>query len=317
MRFDNLPAEFQGLTTKVSYVQRVGSTEWSSSCPNCGGVPHKHGGFPDRFRMWTNAHGKNKIMGWCRQCSYVWFPSGDSAPSPEEFEKWRKQRIEEEEQRRREAEQAIKLLKSQKIWEFYHKELSAWAFEILNEWGICKENADFWKLGLIKDYVVYPDKYHSPAISIPVWDFNGEVRNVKVRILNPQSPSDRYRALYKVGWDAPFVARPDIKSKDACLVVEGEKKAMVAAAVKQDIQVVGIPTKTPSPGSLRELDDFKTIYLCLDPDARQEKNGMSPQKRMIDILGKERVKPIDLFGKLDDLILKHDLSLEDTIKWTK
>src|SRR5678816_3484565 len=98
MREDSLPTEFAKLTGKVNYIQRVSSYEWSSSCPNCGGVPHKHGEPPDRFRMWTNANGKNKVLGWCRRCGHVWFP--DSKPiDKEEFERWRKEQLETERQR--------------------------------------------------------------------------------------------------------------------------------------------------------------------------------------------------------------------------
>lgn len=316
MRFDTLPPEFNGLQGKVNYIQRVNSSEYASSCPQCGGAPHKGGDLPDRFRMWTNANGKNKIMGWCRKCSYTWFPTHDTPLSKEDFEIWRKRQIEIEERKKQEAEQALKLLKSQKLWEQYHLELNNWAYEVLESWGISKVGARFWKIGLIKDYTVFPDEYHSPAISIPSWGFDWEVRNIKVRVLNPRTGKDRYRSLYKMGTDFPFVARPDLKT-DTCLVVEGEKKAMVSAAQLPQFQVVGMPTVTPSPKALSELDSFKRIYLCLDPDSKKVQNGISPLRRMIDILGKERVKVVNLPDKVDDMVVKYGLNLEDAIRYAK
>lgn len=318
IRQDVLPVEFAGLQGKVGYVQKVSSREWSSSCPSCGGVPHKNGELPDRFRMWTNANGKNKIMGWCRSCSYVWFPKNDIPLTPEEFARWKREQIAVEERRKLEAEKAIELLKSQKLWEFYHSELNEWAYEVLDSWGICKENAAFWKLGLIKDYVVRSgdESYHSPAISIPCWNFDGGIQNIKVRVLNPQSGKDRYRSIYKVGRDVLFVARPDIKDTRACVVVEGEKKAMVVAATKQDVQVVGVQTKSPSTATLRELDRFDKIYLILDPDAKvAEKGGVSAERRMVDVLDKSRTSVVHLPGKVDDLILRHGLVLEDAMRF--
>lgn len=305
MRDVTLPVEFSGLQGKVEYVRRVSATEYSSSCPQCGGTLHKGGEPPDRFRMWTNANGKNKVMGWCRHCSYIWFPDTTKALSPEEIERWRKEQIAIETERKLAAEQALRLLRSEKLWIEYHKGLNDWAKSVIKSWGIRQDWADYWKLGLVKDYIVRrkDESYHAPAISIPVWQKNFELRNVKLRILNPKDDHDRYRSLYKTGEGLPFVALPKLESPH-CLLVEGEKKAMVCAQwSNQEYQVIGVPTKTPSEAALRQLDEFETITVCLDPDAKiKEKNGVSPLRRMVDILGRERVKVLDLPDKIDDLI---------------
>ena len=320
MRKAMLPPEFAQLAGKVDYIQQASSDEWSSSCPNCGGSPHSNGEYPDRFRMFTNARGKNKVMGWCRNCSYVWLPDRERAPDPREFEKWRLEQIKREEERKREAEKAISLLKSQKIWEYYQTQVNEWGKEVMTSWGITPEYAEYWKLGMIHDYTVWSDgdSYHSPAISIPVWGYGWDVKNVKVRVLNPKSGKDRYRALYKVGTDHPFIAWPELKA-DRCIVVEGEKKAMVVAEfAAHDIQVVGLPSKTPSPECLQILEKFDKIELCLDPDAEIEaKNGVSPLNRMVGLLGKERTGVLRLPGKVDDLIVYHQLDIMDALRYTK
>lgn len=312
MREDSLPNEFAKLTGKVNYIQKVSSSEWSSSCPQCGGTPHKHGEPPDRFRMWTNANGKNKIMGWCRRCSYVWFPENSKPIDREEFDRWRKEQIEIERQRKLDAERAIALLQSKKPWEQYHLRLNEWAISLLEKRGITKEYADYWQLGLCEDFLVNGE-YHSPALTIPIWQHEGKINNVKLRILNPKVSGDRYRNLYKMGQTFPFVAWPDTKH-NVCLIVEGEFKAMVSAAYSNHkYQVVGVPSKTPSREALAQLDRYENLVVCLDPDASED-NALT---RMVTMLGRDRVRVAQLAGKIDDMIVEHGLDVNDVVKYAK
>lgn len=261
-------------------------------------------------------------MGWCRACGYIWMPDKEKPPTREEFEAWRRQQLENEHRRKVEAEKAIALLKSEKIWHYYHSCLNDYAVKVLNDWGIRKDWADRWKLGLIADYTVFhkgQEPYHSPAISIPIWQLNSNVpKNIKVRVLNPRVSADRYRAIYKTGQDSPFFAFPTMKH-DTALVVEGEKKAMVCAEWSgAKYQVVGIPTKTPSPESLSVLDSFDNLVVCLDPDASvQDGNGNSPLKRMVSILGRERVRVAELYDKIDDMIVNYKLRPDSVMKYAK
>lgn len=313
-----LPAVFAGLTGQVHFVRQVARDEWSSSCPQCGDAGHKKGSLPDRFRMFTNARGKNKILGWCRRCSYVWFPDTAAAPSREDMEHWRREQIQIEEERKRSAERAIALLQSEKIWIQYHARLNDWAKEVLRSWGIRDDWAKYWKLGLVEDYTVFSHtngEYHTPAISIPVWQMGWRVSNVKLRTLNPKSQEDRYRSLYKVGQAFPFVAFPALES-DTCLVVEGEKKAMVCAEWSDGkYQVVGIPSKTPNPEVLHVLDNFGKLIICLDPDAKKVESGISALDRLTDIVGRERVAILDLPDKVDDMIIR-GMRINSALKYT-
>lgn len=316
MREDTLPHEFAALQGKVRYVRRVSSTEWSSSCPNCSGDIHKNGEFPDRFRMWTNANGKNRVMGWCRHCSYVWFPQSDRPMSTHEFEQWRKDTIAAEERRKAEAEKALKLLQSEKLWLQFHAGLNEWARSIIHSWGIPQGWADYWRLGMISDYTVFSqgENYHSPAITIPLWQLGKQVPlNIKLRVLNPRNDRDRYRNYYKTGVTGLFATRPDLKS-DTCLVVEGEKKAMVASSrLGKDWQVFGIPTKTPNIDTLKILDPYGKIYLCLDPDAEKDKS----LERVVEALGKERVLVMRLPDKIDDMVVQNNLQIPNAMKYAR
>lgn len=241
--------------------------------------------------------------------------------SPEQFEKWRQEQIIVEEERKRQAEHALKLLRSEKIWEFYHLNRGEYGIEFWQKRGIPQEWQDYWKLGMFGDYAVAPD-YHSPAATIPMWHENWEIDNVKLRVLKPRDDSERYRAIYKTGLKPqPFVAFPDLTFKSA-LVVEGEIKAMVCAAYKtREMQVIGLPSATPDASALTKLRDYDTIFLCLDPDARVKglggKNPITPEKRLIDIVGSERIRLVHLHDKVDDLILKYGLNIDSAVKVAK
>lgn len=264
--------------------------------------------------MWTNAHGKNKVLGWCRRCNYIWFPENKVPMNKIEFEQWRREQLAIEEERRRSAEKAIKNLQSEKLWETYNKLLNDWSIGILKEWGIRKDWADFWKLGMMPDYTVHGDsgEYHTPAITIPIWQQDGSVANVKLRTLNPKSANDRYRSLYKTGVPFTFTAFPKMKS-DTCLLVEGEKKAMVCAEWSESkFQVVGLPTKTPDPETLDSLKSFGKITVILDPDA--EKDALP---RLVKMLGVERCEVVCLPDKVDDMIVQYGLKLKEALRYSK
>lgn len=317
LRHYDLPSEFNGL--KVDYVQRVSSDEYSSSCPQCGGVPHKGGELPDRFRLFLNASGKNKVMGWCRRCSYVWFPDTVRPIAPEEMERWRKEQLEREEARKRSAEKAISALQSEKIWLKFHEALNAYSLEVLRSWGIHEDWARYWRLGLLPDYIVKTkdEEYHSPAISIPLWQYGSSAPgNVKLRILNPKNSGDRYRSFYKTGKTFDFTAFNQLKS-DTVVIVEGEKKAMVVAQwSEQKYQVVGLPSVTPNNDLLAKYDRYGKVIVCLDPDAKVEDgNGHSPLKRLVKALGRE-VAWVDLPDKVDDMILR-GMRFDNALKYSK
>jgi hypothetical protein len=320
MRESTLPVEFSALQSKVHYVVQVSHEEWSSSCPQCGGAPHKSGTYPDRFRMWTNARGKNKVMGWCRRCNYVWFPDNRKPFDPEEFERWRKEQIEIEEQRKKDAERALENLRSEHLWTKYHDMLSVWARDVIHSWGISDKWADHWRLGFNPDYIVKTkeDVYHSPAITIPVWQLGEKTpANIKLRILNPRTDNDRYRNLYKMGTAKPFYAFNALTSKNV-FVVEGEKKAMVVGSRLwelgvRDTQVVGVPTKTPDPECIQQMQRYDRAVICLDPDASQDKS----LERLVDLMPCERVAVVELPAKIDDMVVQNDLDIPSVLKYAK
>lgn len=54
MREAALPPQWACLTGKVLFVQQHSPTEWSSTCPECGGDVHPSGEWPDRCRLFVD-----------------------------------------------------------------------------------------------------------------------------------------------------------------------------------------------------------------------------------------------------------------------
>lgn len=112
MRESALPPQWTCLTGKVRYVQQHSPTEWSATCPECGGDVHPSGEWPDNCRLFTGEH----PFLWCSYCGLLAYPDqyGDSAytrPSTQELQKFRQKQIDREEAALRSADQAIAFLR--------------------------------------------------------------------------------------------------------------------------------------------------------------------------------------------------------------
>lgn len=115
MRESPLPPQWACLTGKVHHVQQHSPTEYSASCPKCGGDVHHNGEWPDRCRLFADEHPRL----WCRHCGLLAYPDqyGDNAytpPSAQELERFRMERIAAEQENLRSVDHAIALLKGQR-----------------------------------------------------------------------------------------------------------------------------------------------------------------------------------------------------------
>jgi hypothetical protein len=316
-----IPPEFLSLVGKIRFIVQRSKTEWSSSCPECGGEIHQKGGeFPDRFRMWpVSKYGKP--LGWCRNCGYVWTPAHEHKPTREEIELWRQEQIRVETERKKAAERALELLNSQHLWERFHTENTPGSRQIMRSWGISESWQDYLKLGYVQDYTVWhkepEDNYRSAAITMPVWWACSKVQNIKIRVLNPTNENDRYRNWYKTGEHYFYMPLHDIEfSGGGVILVEGEKKAIVAEENNPTTyRVIGMQSKRPDPDLFSLLDDCEPIYVIPDPDAFQrDKNGGRGVDYLTSQIGKERARIVRLPVKLDDGIVQHNLNLAHYIK---
>ena len=317
MRFDSVPAEFEPIAHLVSQVVKRTAVEWSSSCPACGGGNHRNGEPSDRFRMMT----VSKIgipLGWCRKCTYRWFPGKDRKPTQEEKEAWRQEQIRIETEKRDDAQHAINLLNSERIWEFFFSQNNNWSYEILEKRGFSRSWIEYLQFGLNPDFVVWSRKqerweeYHSPALTIPIWSVGDKVNEVKMRVLNPRSDADRYRAWYKTKTTSLYIPLHDLPIGNVAAVIEGEfKSALVCEKLDNlKISIVGVQSKKPDAQVFQNLSHCEIVYLGLDPDAfvpqynqkgERLENAVEYCTRLI---GKERVRIIEFPCKPDDGILK-------------
>lgn len=201
------------------------------------------------------------------------------------------------------AECALGELREAKAWERYHENLTTWARDEWQRRGVPEWYQDYACFGFDPDHVIYWQgaEYHTPTLTIPILEpVTRDCLNVKHRLLNPpdNSPGNKYRPE-RTGLGAHlFVAFPDKPVAGKVLAVEGEVKGAVAGVTLDapDWQVVGLPGKEPSPEVLAELHEAEQVVLCLDPDAQDKVPKVAAQ------LGLERVRNLELPGKIDDMI---------------
>ncbi len=313
MRESPLPPEFAELSGVVHYVrERIRGKEWSSSCPKCGGSPHSHGEFPDRFRMWTKSK-IGKPFGWCRACDYKWSSERDYKPDPAKIEQWRQERIAEETRRKEEAEQAIKLLTDVHKWDVYYSWLKSdgiaadyWRGAGIedeywwNEWKLGYDPLhSFWFDGGARGWV----EHKTATATIAARDITGRIINIKHRLINPFE-GIKYRMEYRTNTEPIFIANLDaIGRADYILKCEGEKKAAVTWLTLDStkVQAYGLPA-TPSDEMLEAIKG-KVIIDIIDPDVRQNIRDRT-RKIYTDV----DYRTVSLPMKIDDMILAGKIS---------
>ena len=322
MRESPLPEQWLCLTGRVQYVQRVSAKEFSSSCPSCFGAPHSDGTWPDRCRLFTDAHPTL----FCRRCGLVAYPDqfGDknyARPSPEQIGIWRAEQIKREEERKRSAERALQHLRDERTWELYHETMDAGARAYWCKRGIHEDMQDFWNLGW-KDVHYFRSgetSASSPTATIPLFDNQWQPLNIKHRIIVPPNKNDRYR--YELaGQSHPlFLCDPGRPIGDDVIVVEGEIKAMVMFETLDDakISMVGLPGLSPDDEIVKQLAVCERVLLVLDPgsDVPVEQNGkklISPAERLVERIGRKNCRLlIPTGGKIDDIILAANMGKGD------
>jgi len=312
-RESQLPIEFASLTTKVHFVVQRGKNEWSSSCPECGGDAHQDGSWPDRFRLWPVSKG-GFPLGWCRTCGYTWTLHHERKPSHEEIEAWRQAQIEIEERRKHEAEKALELLRSQKLWERFAAMQTDESRAICESWGINQGWQEYLQIGYLPEYKVYAGEtsYISPAITMPTWWAGDVVQNIKIRVLNPLDDADRYRNWYKTGEQNLYMPLHDAEfGGGGVVLVEGEKKAIVTEMHNPtDYRVIGYQSKRPDPDLFDKIQNCEPIYIVPDPDAFvPDKTGGRGVDYLTGLIGKDRTRIVQLPVKIDDGIIKHNLDI--------
>lgn len=296
MKPSSLPPQWASLEGKVQYVQRVSDKEYSCSCPKCGGFPHDSGEWPDRCRLFVDAHPTL----FCRKCGLVAYPDqfGDerfAPPSPEELERFRQEQKERAEARLRSAQRELELLRDSKLWERYNSMLGERERAWWRGRGIPDVWQELWEFGW---------DHQRNAATIPLFAPGGECVNIKLRLMDESAGRYRY---HLTGQPAPlFLCDPDADMGGHVIAVEGEIKAAVTWITLDDSHttVVGMPGLNPSPDVKRQLAQADRVTLVLDPGAdKRGPDGWSPMGRLVKDIGRDRCSVLIPPCKIDDMLL--------------
>ena len=296
----SLPLVFARYAGQVHFVQQVSDTEFSSSCPSCGGDLHPGGEWPDRCRWFDDGHPR----GWCRRENKLFWPDDGAKPDPLALEAWRKEQVQREEARKRSAERALELLRESAFWEQLHEEMGAAGRAYWRKSGLSDGWQNFWQLGWATDRAF--GGVTCDAASIPIFGPDWQIRQVKFRLMDESK--GRYRSEPSGLGASPFLCDPSADYSGHVIAVEGEKKAAVTFARLGDGKrvIIGLPGTNLSQPTLDLLQPADRITLVVDPGAKRA--GI----RMAQTLGVKRCRLLETQVKIDDFLVannttKHEL----------
>lgn len=295
-----------------------GSGEWSAACPHCGGTEHVSGR-SDRFRLFAAGGGHNARV-WCRRCGFFEWADQDERPDPVKIAQARKLQATYAQAEAERIAAKVQALQEAAYWRGWHDAMSQQQRALWHEQGIIDFMIDYYSLGFCPDHRYQHEgrQYHSPTMTIPHYREGWELANVQHRLLLPADGAGKYRQMAGLP-AAMFRTEPDEALSGAVLVVEGAKKAIVTYThlgprpLGFNMQIVGVPSKTPGGEMLGQLVDCEPVYLALDPDAYTAVKGTGRPaiNRLAELLGRERVRVVKLPCKPDDLLTRYKGTAED------
>lgn len=247
--------------TGFSVYHKDGRDLWQCFSGNCGG-----GDAIDFVRVWR---------GWDfkRACEFL---GGDVQADPVEMKRLADERAARaaaelaDKQARMDA--ALRELRTAEKHLEYHNRMGQWARDMWTARGLTEDWQGYYYLGGCDDFIVN-GTHHTPTLTIPIVDEERNLLNIKHRLINPQSPNDKYRPERGgLGPFPPLLACPEMGYDGGLvIVVEGEIKAMVtwAYANNSDWQVIGVPGRTQFK-TLAEKLKGKPVLVLPDPGAEAE-----------------------------------------------
>lgn len=275
---------------------------FESACPYCGGE--------NRFVMFKDG---DKVRGWCRQERQMYF--SDLQVSEAERERLIAEAMRKEEEDREKQQMLIANLQQREAWKRWHNNLNPQSLNAWKKEGITKESIERYELGFVKGRRFFADgkPITSNALTIPAWNYENVVLNVWFRLLDPPSSGGKYRQLTNFP-SSLFFASPNHNIQGNVFAVEGAKKAMVVNQEFEkagiDMQVIALPSASPSKALLDMLSPAEKLYLCMDPDVfkrKQQQDGTWTEP-LINRLMKEvrgNIFVVRLPSKPDDFFVKH------------
>lgn len=318
----------------LGYVERAGATpkgranRYSCACPLHGGdnptafsIYHKDGKW--LWNCFTGSCGGGDAIRFVevwqgldfkRACE--WINGGaiqDAQGMKESAERRHAQAMEDlrvakekEEARRQELRIAERHLHYHNTMTQYHKD----------EWtkaGIDEGMQSFWTLGGCVDFTyIHDDKeYHTPTLTIPVFNESNELMTIQHKLLNPVNPKDKYRPDRTGLKSHPFLAVPPMGYDGGVVwVMEGAKKAMVTwTRADSDWQCIGVSGQEQYKSMVDVLRPVgKRVIVVPDPNSERNPNAFAKALHLAREIGGKIVK---LNDKVDDLILSANLQQDD------
>ena len=308
------------LAERDTTMHKVTPNEYAGPCPSCGGT--------DRFRVHTE-------KGWfCRRChndpwqdviEYVQHYRGlefkaaceylNGTELPEAFH-LDQEALDAEIER---VENYLAELQTKKYWLEYHNNLGDRGRQLWNARGLSELWQDRYQLGLRPEYRL--GDFVTDALSIPHFH-REQLMQVQYRLNNMPPSGGKYRQTKGLP-PALFIGEPDWVLDERVLLVEGAIKSMVLQVAAMggydsghtiytdrnlDLNVVGIPSKTPSSKILLPIRNAKQVIIGLDPDAHEREGGQaSAVQRVIRLLRDLEIpdiKVIQFPDKPDDWLLR-------------
>lgn len=201
----------------------------------------------------------------------------------------------------------------------YHNTMTQWMKDKWTEAGIDEGMQDFWTLGGKEDfaYKIGEDVYHTPTLTIPIFDESHELLTIQHRLLNPANPKDKYRPE-RTGLHAhPFLALPEMGYDGGIVwVMEGAKKAMVTwTRSNSGWQCIGVSSQEMYKPLVEVLKPVGSrVIVVPDPNTERNPNAYNKAHHLAHEVGG---KILRVSEKIDDLILMADLQQNDLYQLSK
>lgn len=242
-----------------SLYHKDGKDLWYCYSGDCGG-----GDAISFIQKWQGLDFKNA-------CAFL---GGDVVSDPVAMERSAQERLEKAkaeheaaamrvEARRKELQVAQKHL-------YYHDNMQEWAVDAWIGRGLDEGLQSFFTLGACEAFDI--GGYNTPTLTIPIFDTENNLLNIKHRLMKPIKPNDKYRPETSgLGTFPPMLCVPMMGyDGERIVVVEGEIKAMVTwAHINADYQVIGVAGKSHFSKLAGQLAG-KRVIVIPDPGGEKE-----------------------------------------------
>jgi len=312
---------------------RGGPTEKTGACPRCGGKDRLHVNIKHNAWFCRQCTGEPSTNGWKDAIDYVMFRSGigfvdavklltngHSHLTQAERIELAKQRAEREALQERQDQEWQRKQRA-KLWALdpapwtkYHKAMTQDQRQAWYDRGLDDAWINYYQVGYATD-LTFPRSggdWAGDCLTIPIMRTlnSGKVTAISVICRLIGEDQDKYRPIMSGLGKQIYVPRYRAnKLEGTALVVEGEIKAMVTYAYTKGLttHVIGLAGKSPKQAHITALQSFDQVYICLDPDAKQDAQDLAWR------IGPDKSRIIDLPGKIDDLLIDHTLTQQDLL----